>query len=772
MSDAPGGRMMRNGREDPFRRETLARRGLGFVVVMVLAYVLLPLSAGTQDMPLVVAAAAVNLGLVAAVVFVPWRRLPEWAATVPVMAYLVVVALLRHAEGGAVSGYGVLTLLPVIWTALHMPRAALVAVLIAVPVTFLVPLLAIGGDAYPSSEWRRLLLTTALALLVGLHTHALVSRVRERADEFEAIMRSAGEGIVRLDCDGRVRVANAAAEEVLGRSAEHLRGRDLHELSHSRRPDGSPYPRATCPILAAAAGGEACSVDEEVFWRPDGTPVPVEYRAQPLLGADGGAVLTFRDITERRRIARMKDEFVSTVGHELRTPLTAIRGSLGLIEAGMLGPISEEARSMLAIGISNSDRLVRLINDILDIERIESGRVSMVRRLCGLEDLLARAEDLMAGPAEQAGVKLQVHRTPARLWADADRVLQVLTNLLSNAIKFSPPGGEVTVTPTVGDSEVVVAVSDQGRGIPADKLESVFERFSQVDASDAREKGGTGLGLAIARSIVHQHDGRIWIASEEGVGTTFFFALPLVRAIPGALPKALVLGTDATFREATVQMLRRSGYDAVEESRPSELANRLRADRPAVLLVDAAGLGSDGAAMLDQLRAVPEASAVPVITLAEHPGDERGRVLDEATLAAALRSHRGENLSALVVEDDHSLAMVLGQVLHRHGVEPTFAVTAQEAIERLDESRPDLIILDLVLPGGDGGEVVERLREQEESSPIPILVYTALDLDETARARLDVGSTQFLTKSRVSPDELERRLIAIVDRLTSEGAVR
>jgi len=235
--------------------------------------------------------------------------------------------------------------------------------------------------------------------------------------------------------------------------------------------------------------------------------------------------LAFRDLTRRREISRMKSEFVSVVSHELRTPLTSIHGSLGLLASGLLG--SEKGKRMLEIAASNTDRLIRLINDILDVEKLDSGEVEMHRTVCNAQDLMSRAADVMRPMAEEHGVSLLTSSANASIDADGDRILQCLTNLLSNAIKFSEPGGAISMGASTLGLDLRFAVTDQGRGIPAEMRERIFERFHQVDASDSRRKGGTGLGLAITRSIVNQHGGRIWVESEVGKGSTFYFTVPL-----------------------------------------------------------------------------------------------------------------------------------------------------------------------------------------------------------------------------------------------------
>lgn len=228
-----------------------------------------------------------------------------------------------------------------------------------------------------------------------------------------------------------------------------------------------------------------------------------------------------------RESERAKDELLSVVGHELRSPLTSIRGSLGLLQGGVLGELPEDAASMVAVAVLNTDRLVRLVNDILDIERMAAGRLLLEPAAVDAAELVGQSLQVLQASADAAGVSLRSEVQPVAVLADADRIVQALVNLIGNAVKFSTAGGVVSVT-VVADRDVALfSVRDTGRGIPADRLESIFERFRQVDSSDAREKGGTGLGLPIARAIVDRHGGRMWAESDEGAGSTFRFTLPL-----------------------------------------------------------------------------------------------------------------------------------------------------------------------------------------------------------------------------------------------------
>ena len=283
-------------------------------------------------------------------------------------------------------------------------------------------------------------------------------------------------------------------------------------------------------VQAAFETGECFSFEHRIV-RPDGLVRVLHSRGGVLMGPDGAPATmrgTAQDITERCEVERAKDEFISIVSHELRTPLTSIRGALGLLAGGVLGPLPEKGQRMVEIAVQNTDRLVRLINDILDIERIDSGTVDMHPQPCDGAELIKGAIQCVEQFAADAHVFLIGEGAPVTVYADPDRVHQMLTNLICNAVKFSPHGSTVRVSCASRDGEALFEVADDGKGIPADRLASIFERFGQVDASDSREKGGTGLGLAICRKIVEHHNGRIWVESELTVGSSFFVALPIL----------------------------------------------------------------------------------------------------------------------------------------------------------------------------------------------------------------------------------------------------
>jgi PAS domain S-box-containing protein len=355
---------------------------------------------------------------------------------------------------------------------------------------------------------------------------ALYLATRQR----KLILESVGDGIYGIDLEGLLTFINEAGARALGYEADELAGRDIHEIIRHSHANGTLYSRITSPILESMRRRETVRMRDEVFWRRDGTQIPVEYSASPLIedGQLAGMVVAFQDVSERRRLDKMKDEFISTVSHELKTPLTSLRASLGLISSGTLDRRPEKQRQMIEMAIGNCDRLVRLVNDILDFDKIENGRLALNRVPVPAADLLRRAADVAHSMAIAVHISFRVESNEAVAYADPERTLQVLNELVSNAIRFSPPHTVIRLgAEPSGEDQICFVVEDQGRGIAPEKLEHIFDRFQQGDASDSRALGGTGLGLALCRSIVEQHSGRIWAESTPGKGSRFMFTLPV-----------------------------------------------------------------------------------------------------------------------------------------------------------------------------------------------------------------------------------------------------
>jgi|GEM_PF-1379648 len=497
------------------------------------------------------------------------------------------------------------------------------------------------------------------------------------------------------------------------------------------------------------------------------------FEARVVRSGSEEAMVIVRDVTEQREVERLKNEFVSVVSHELRTPLTSLRGSLGLLGSGKLSGV--QAQRMLDVAVQNTDRLVRLINDILDTERLESGAVVMEPRPVGSGELVAQAAEAIRGLADRAGVALVVEADDLVVNADPDRVMQVLVNLLSNAVKFSPPGSRVRVRAELRGDEVLFAVDDRGRGIPADKLEHIFERFRQVDSSDAREKGGSGLGLPIARTIVQQHGGRIWASSEPGAGSTFWFTLPTPgnradEPIPAEGAEAvLVCGSDAAECAALAALLGSEGF-AAESIDAAAVAGSTALRAPRVLVL----AGGGARAMLASLRARPELRDTRVVLVGGEREDAAGGEWvadggDRAALVAALRRATGRGGRAgrvLVVESDPELLRALTEGLQRRAVDVHGTGDPAEAIRLAQGMVPDLLVLDVGLPGDGGFRVAEWLRHHARLHDVRVVVSSATELSSAQRARVRLGPTEFVNRLRLSPAALEQRVMAMLSGAT------
>lgn len=350
-------------------------------------------------------------------------------------------------------------------------------------------------------------------------------RALEASEErYRELFENASDMVYTHDLAGRFLSINRAAERLLGYRRDEVIGTGIDQLV---APEHLQQARES--IARKLRGEEDRSVYELDVVTRSGKRVPVEVSTRLVL-LDGRPVAVqgvARDVSERRDVERMRREFVATVSHELRTPLTSIRGSLGLLTAKTAGELAPAAERLVAIAERNTTRLIRLINDFLDLERLDSGRMDLTLAPTPLEAVLASSVDAVQGMADEHGVAVEVGPTDLRVIADADRLEQVVLNLLSNAVKFSPRGERIEVSASPRGGEAEVRVVDRGRGVPPGLHDAIFERFRQVDASDSRQKGGTGLGLAISKTIVERHGGSIGILSEEGKGATFWFRVPL-----------------------------------------------------------------------------------------------------------------------------------------------------------------------------------------------------------------------------------------------------
>ncbi|WP_017318525.1 response regulator [Mastigocladopsis repens] len=628
-------------------------------------------------------------------------------------------------------------------------------------------------------------------------------------------LESAVEGVSRMDEQGHYIYVNQAYASMMGYQPEEMVSLEWQLSIHPE--DREKVMAAHQKMLnngRAEVEARGVRQDGSVF----DTQVVMVKAYDPQQNYIGHYCF-MKDISDRREIERLKDEFVSVVSHELRTPLTSIRGSLGLVASGVLHTQPEKAQRMLEIAVNNSDRLIRLINDILDIERMDSGKVTMTKQTCDAASLMLQSADEMRSMADKAEVTLSVCPISAKLWADPDRIVQTFTNLLSNAVKFSTPGSTVWLsaeiieekgirgvggvgeentllsssTPSTSPSSqcyILFQVRDQGRGIPADKIETIFGRFQQVDASDARKKGGTGLGLTICRSIVQHHGGRIWAESTFGEGSIFYILLPIQQEQEEPIapptesnsnyPLVLVCDDDSSVRTVMQTMLEQRGYRVTSVASGEEAIEVIEQLQPDVILLNLMMPGMHGWETLAVLKQQPHTKDIPVIILSglmpdarvtPHPGvsDWIVKPPDEEllfqALERALAGEHSQSLKVLIVEDDLDLAQVLIAIFERYNIETYHARTGREALHLSQRLLPDLLVLDLGLPEVDGFAVVDWLRHHRRLCLVPMVVYCAQDLNHFDRERLKLGQTLFLTKGRVTPEEFEQRVMNLLNQI-------
>jgi PAS domain S-box-containing protein len=501
--------------------------------------------------------------------------------------------------------------------------------------------LLFAGPRPMSEAETRLLAAYADQLAMALDNAALFEVAENKRTQLEQVFASTSDGFLVLDLEGRVVAFNKQGGALLGIAPDTVVGRPFRALvdalSHSvawEDRGGQALAAAVVRRSEPAAGDLELRLPERRTLRWHTMPTG------DLLGNTVGVTVTLRDVTREREIDRMKTEFVSVVSHELRTPLTSIKGSLHLLLSDPALRLDETQRHLIDISVKNTDRLIRLITNILDISKIEAGRMQLDfarHRPC---DFVAMALEGIRGFGESRGVVLEgdVPEELPAVRVDFDRMVQVVTNLLSNAIKFSPIGGRVRVSGRTAGGEVELSVSDQGRGIAPEDLSRLFRKFQQLDGSNVREVGGTGLGLAICRGIVEEHGGRIGVESQPGAGSTFIVSLPVAgadAAAPGPAtaggqradaPLILVVDDESDLRALLRDQLEMEGFRVMEAGRALEAVELARERRPDLITMDVMLPDLDGFEAIRLLRAQPETRATPVVILSAvevEPGDTR-----------------------------------------------------------------------------------------------------------------------------------------------------
>ncbi|KAB8144619.1 PAS domain S-box protein [Chloroflexia bacterium SDU3-3] len=586
-------------------------------------------------------------------------------------------------------------------------------------------------------------------------------RTEAELQQLSLVASKAESGILICDNLGAVEWCNEAFYRLTGYTLDDIRGRRPIELLHGADSDAQ-----TGPHMIAALRAGSPVLEEILLYRRDGTPFWAMVNITPIFDSRGVLtkfIVIQNDITYRKELEQMKNDFVALVSHELRTPLTSIRGALGLLVGGLAGELPPQAQAMIDIATNNSDRLVRLINDILDIEKIASGRMSFAIQPLPILPLIRQTIDANQPYTQQYGTWVELEGDldeDALVYIDPDRIIQVFTNLISNAAKFSPRGLPITITLSRHDSTMRVAVADSGPGIPAHFRSSIFQRFAQADSSSTRQKGGSGLGLSISKAIVEQLGGSIGFESVPDVGTVFFVDLRMQPADPAAarqrLPaRLLVCDPSPTLAQPGAAAL--PGSYHIDHVRTIGEARLLQAR----YLYDAVRLKIDvdtdeGRAWMSELRDSQRTRHMPIIMDAPYAAapDATALAFDPSTLLQAIAQPAQQNDAEqpwiLHVEDDPDIRQIV-DVLFQDVAQVRTATSVSEACGLLLRYRFDLVLLDLSLPDGSGERVLRFIHELQ-LTPVPVVVFAAGDSDELLDPSYAVAA--FLVKSRITNEAL------------------
>jgi PAS domain S-box-containing protein len=612
-------------------------------------------------------------------------------------------------------------------------------------------------------------------------------RERELIHERMAqIVQHANDPIIRKNADGIVLNWNAAATRFFGYTAEEMLGKTIKVL----------LPEALVEedneMLRRVLSGEIIENFETVRLRKGNIPVDVSITYSLMRDAgdklDGVSVF-YRDISPRKEVEKRLSEFYSTISHELRTPLTSIRGALGLIDDEIIEMGSDECNEMIKVARSSSERLVRLINDILDIKKIEAGKLDLRLQKIESSTLVTRAVQDMDGLARASDITLlQDIDTEVMVEVDIDRITQVLTNLISNAIKFSSPGNSVNIGLSCGpEGNVRFTVTDEGSGVPLDLQPMLFQPFQQIDSSDTRSKEGTGLGLALCKAIVEEHHGRIGMHSSEVTGSTFWFELSAAEKLvstPTAdkiRSRILLVEDDENLAQFLRLIMRKAGYSIMRAATVAEAVKLIDQSIPKLILLDLMLPDGSGLEVLKHLKTNHPGADVPVIVTTGRNLDElalstpvvfdcffKPLNIDALLIAVGKHVEKSTAKRILLVEDDDAARSVIAAQLRAIGVNCLEVTNGVEAIEMIEDFHPDMIVLDICLPKLNGFEVISAL-QQGAFATIPLLVYTGQELSEQDRHRLSLGLTRYLNKGRVSPQEFVSNVQGILSQLNRAG---
>ena len=614
---------------------------------------------------------------------------------------------------------------------------------------------------------------------LGQDFNRMLETLQRTTTSFEyvdSIISSTAEGIITINEKGIIETYNRASEVMFGYSEQEAVGQNISILlPEGERRAHDKYVRKSqiyMPrIINKTRDLHGC--------RKDGSLFPLELNVTPMKVKECKKFIGIcRDITERKAIEKMKSEFVSTVSHELRTPLTSIKGSIGLIEGGALGKLPDGAGDMVQIAYKNTERLINLVNDILDMEKLESGNIEFDFVETNLNELLKQAVEVNQGYATEHKVTFDLNEKESEylVKVDVHRITQVISNLLSNAAKFSPEGATIEISTTLENDFVRVLVKDYGPGISDDFKPNIFGKFSQADSSDDREKGGTGLGLNISKSIVEKHDGKIGFETELDTGTTFYFDLPLIyeekskvgpekKNINGK--KHILICDPDTNTALKISSVIQHKHIQIDTARNAAEAKKM-IDKEAyeAAFIEFSLPGQDGLSLISELRKNSINKDIPLVVISTNVEDawRESKELNAGvfdwlekpvqkeqlltSLNNILKLNFGSTPTALYVEDDEDLVAVTKATL-KDIVSINAVGTLKEAKRELMARDFDLIILDVGLPDGSGLELMQEVKPSGKSLT-PVIILSGEEMTQSVAEQVQA----VFLKSRMSNETL------------------
>ncbi len=626
------------------------------------------------------------------------------------------------------------------------------------------------------------------SIKMALYRHKIETEIISEKNWVSFTLKSIGDAVIATDTKAKITFMNPAAESITKWSQKEAIGKNVTEIFKLINEKQNRSQRD--PILKVLQEGTTSdNSDSTILIDRNGTETYIDKNIAPIKDDRGnikGAVIIFKDAAKRIIMNRMKDDFVSNVSHELRTPLTIIRESVAQVRDGITGEVNDEQKRFLSLSIRNTDRLQRMVDDLLDISKIESGKVKLEKKKENLNELVKSITDPFVSLIKKQGLdfKVLLPENPIDVFVDKDRIVQVLNNLIGNALKFTEKG-TIQVDIESENEHINCSVRDTGIGIKPEFLPKVFEKFEQFESSINLKQKGSGLGLAITKEIIHLHNGEISAQSKPSVGSTFTFTLPkyvtgieLLDKIGNQIldmkyPFIMFYFQIHNYPDLTKQIGNdnlNSSYEKMKfsfENSEKNIHTLVGETNESVIFIEKP-LKKELKLKNLLVRTIKEAfiESAPELELdfsynmisAEEP-------LTAETLLKNCKSHLIRekearlNKNILIVDDEIELTEATKTLIEFFGYTNIgIANTGEAAFESIQKALPELIILDMKMPGMSGYEVIGRLKENFETKDIPILIMSGYEV-ETGRFHEYINKKAILTINKPVDEKLLRKMI-------------